>query len=302
MNTQGTFWRYTFLAAGSIFLTAIAAGQPASDPVERSMRFVDQSLKATELFNADKADQALPIFQDLLKQDRDLDEDGHVALSIGDCLASLGRLDQARQAYQNAAKLHPDLKSRIDQRLLQLALKGEITEELIAKLRTAAKTKNETQYSVNVQLERALIKKAGTLLVEAGDALQAAIKAGGPFGEGSRLLNRPAVLDEMIADLKNYTDFMDIGLGKSPARVFKELSEPEVIVLIQQCRWVTVRPGKPAMKFEMTTDKTGKLQTTANGKTLHLTPAQQSLVQRHQQRINAILLEAAEKPNAKIKK
>jgi tetratricopeptide (TPR) repeat protein len=301
MNTRGTFWRYTFLAAGSIFLTAIAAGQPAADPVERSMRFVDQSLKATELFNAGKPDQALPIFQDLLKQDQDLDEDGYVAISIGDCLTALGRTDQARLAYQQAAKLHPDLQPKIDQHLIELALKGKITDDMIAKLRIAAKANKETQFNAGFQLGRALIKKATQLLTEAAETIQATVKAGGPFGDSGYVQNQPAILNEWITDMKSFSDRLDKGLGKPTIRLIEEEKELEVNISKQQWRWETDRQGKPTVSFVITVDKTGKLHTTANGKPLILTAAQQRLLQHHQQRINAIILEAADKPTTKTK-
>jgi hypothetical protein len=69
----------------------------------------------------------------------------------------------------------------------------------------------------------------------------------------------------------------------------------------QHWQWESTIPEKPAMEFELTGGKAGNAQITANGKPLTLTPAQQSAINYHQQRINAILLKVAQPPTSQPK-
>lgn len=154
--------------------TGRAQAAPPTDPVDRAMWFVDRCAEATEQMNAGQYDEALAGFRKLATTCGDLDEDGFVAIAIGDCLAALRRDDEARAAYQAARAAHPDQATSIDRKLVELEMAGPVTNDLIDRLRQLVATANDanTRTAFQWQLARALQKRAKALLDESVLALR----------------------------------------------------------------------------------------------------------------------------------
>ena len=119
-------------------------------------------------------EQALEIFQELVADYSDLDDDGYAAVGVADCLAVLARDDQARAAYERVAETHPELAAKAKEQLVELELVGQITESLVVELRLAADLGGDNRFLANWQLGRALEKYAKALLDEAATAFRTA--------------------------------------------------------------------------------------------------------------------------------
>jgi len=281
------------LVLGAVLTGASAFAQTdANDPVERSMRFVDQSLKATELYNSGKTDQSLEIFQELLARDQVLDEDGYVAFSVGDCLAVLKRIDQAKAAYELAGRLHPDLGPQAVQRIIELSLAGEITDDLINSLRSAAGVEDQSRYLANLQLGRALEKRARTLLMEAVSAFQTACGPDSTIFETPNFTTVKKLADDLDADVTK----MEKRWGKPGQPLgtsLQTVSTSQKVSIVVEEQSKAEAGGNSSTTYQVTIDKDGKTQITAEGQPVKLTDAQQNLIKNHQQRINEILAEAA---------
>ena len=176
------------------------AAVPA-DPVERAMYFVEKSAQATELFNAGRPADALVTFQEILAGCPELDEDGYVAISIGDCLAALDQPAEARSAYAAALAAHPEMKAGIEARMAELDLSGAITDALIARLRLAAQAKDDARFAANWRLGRALLGRAEDLLREATAAFDTVKKSEGLCELSRALAARAVSLAELSDDL-----------------------------------------------------------------------------------------------------
>ena len=68
---------------------------------------------------------------------------------------------------------HPELGEQVAERLTELELAGEVSDELIARLRQEAGVEDERRHQANWRLGRALQKRAKSILVEAADAFRA---------------------------------------------------------------------------------------------------------------------------------
>lgn len=287
---------------GAVLLAGGAAWgiQDPSDTVERTMTFVDKSAEATELLSSGKTQEALAVFQDLQSRYGDLDQDGYVAMSIGDCLTTLGRLDEARQAYQAAGQSHFELANRVNQRLVELELAGEVTDDLLARLRFTVQMSTPVDFMANWRLGRALQKRAWAVLTEATAAFHAALDSGTPFGECAGQSDHVAELDELTQDLGHLIDTMESHWGKFLSGNLQELrtgpkNGPAITSQKQECQWEVNVNGQPPVSLQITTDEKGHRHFLAEGKPLSLNATQLLLLKRHEQRINEILLEAAGK-------
>ncbi len=278
---------------------AWAQGPGLEDPVERAMHFIDKTLEATELYNSNKVQEALAAFQGLAASHADLDEDGYVAIGLADCLAALERDDEARAAYEAAAGSHPDLATTVAQRLTELELAGQITDDLIERLRVDAHAQDSSRSVAAWQLGRALQKRARSLLNEAVSAFRTAADPASQVPSAGAVLNHAAALEELTEDLASLIRQMDgkwptaRRLGMLPASRGKTKAA-HTLTARNRCEWVTHVRGGRRTEFQIEQDaKTGQTRITTNGKTVKLSYTQRFLLQRHAEGISAILLEAA---------
>src|SRR5262245_34733006 len=80
-----------------LLATAIARAQtPSTDPIERSIALVDQSTEAVDLYNQGKYADALAMFKALIQTYPEQDTDGLAVLGMGDSLAALGKIEEAK--------------------------------------------------------------------------------------------------------------------------------------------------------------------------------------------------------------
>lgn len=276
-----------------------AWAQNPGQEVDRSFRFIERMAQATDLFNADKPQEALDIFRDLAANYPDLDEDGDAAIGIGDCLSLLGLYDQARAAYQGAAAAHPNLQASIVERLADLDLAGEVSDEALARLRADAASGRPVAYW---RLGRALQKRAQAMLTEAAKSFRAAETAdasGELFPKPSMLTNHTAALEELGKDLGTLigrTESFWSSLRGVPRKVAEAQAEAkEGIVGLERGKaeyLVRTKDGQ-RMEIQIRRESDCDEQIVINGKTVQLKPEDQRRIQQYQVRINAILLEAA---------
>ncbi len=253
-------------------------------------------MEATDLLNAGKPAEALPIFQELTAQDADLDSDGFAMLSMGDCLTQLGRPEEARRVFLKTAAAHPERKAEIDQRLLDLELAGPITDDLILRLRAAAGVPDDSRYVGAWNLGRALQKKAKELLDDASNQITLAglgnLRDPSPGAFQAVLADIREQLASAIAELENRwrrgtidEEGMDGGKSVRPT--------PSNVV---SCRWewtIQSSEEKP-IRMEIRQDAIDeKTAISVDGKTVELPRTQAALIRMHQERISRILSEAA---------
>ena len=296
------------IAAGVACLLMCGAAawsqEESDDLVDRTMHFIERASEATELFNAEKLTEALAVFRELNEDGADLDEDGLVGMGVGDCLAGLGRTAEAREAYVALVARNPDLTERVGERLTELELAGEVSDELIARLRRRAGEPGDAGQVGKWRLARARQKRARAMLAEAAETFRSLVDLGWALPPPSWLGRYTALLEELSKDLgaligqletrwqspRVETDRQKVGrLGskKGPAggRIVTERIRTEV----------SVRLGdEPPVEFGVTLDKAGdRPEITADGKPVKLTDTQRLLLQYHRERMSAILLEAA---------
>jgi tetratricopeptide (TPR) repeat protein len=282
------------------------AGSPhMEDPVERSMTFIDKTMQATKLANDNKTKEALALFEKLAADYGDLDEDGYVAIAIGDCLATLERLEEARTAYKNAAEAHPELANSVRQRLVELELAGQVSEVLVEDLRVEAANQDEATAAAYWRLGRALQKRAKATLIEAATAFRLA----GSVEPSQISLVRPApmrrqaaMLDELAEDLGALIDqseekwgwLRQLMVGGSPRGRAKPV-KPDLVVHARRCEYTVQTREDPPIRLEITQDQDDcAMRCAADGEPIRLTETQKLLIGRHEARISAILLEATE--------
>lgn len=279
--------------------TSSVATEP--DSPDRAMEFVEKSVQATELFNEHKFAEALTLFQDLMQTYGDLDEDGYVAMSLADCLNGLGRRDEAKAMYQTVVAAHENLAQVIQQRIREMALSGPPDDVFLEELRVAALTEVENAYAAKVQLARALQKRAVSLLAEAVEVFRAAAETDPNLAQPSRRMvsGQAEMLAEMQEDLTALINRMDRAWN-----VLNALKEPNDAhetgasgVGTYRAEWDAAQGGEP-LKIETTWEECGDLQVTVNGKPLVLNRTQSLVIRRHQERINALILEAMKNPPA----
>jgi hypothetical protein len=281
------------------------AAQDAAQNVERSFHFIERLSDATELFNAGKPAEALVIYADLASKSPDLDEDGYAAIGVGDCLASLNQNEQARAAYASAVAAHPDLKANVTTRLAELDV-AEATEEAIIRLGEAAKSGSATDLW---RLGRGLQKRAETILAEASKSFKAAAASQSaellPGYLARSLTSHVAVLEEFTRDLSAVVEQTESSWSarhvvrlapKAPGAAIG----PTFTTERQKAEYLLQTPEGQRLEVQVRGESDyDAVQVTVNGKVVELSETEKQLVQRYQDRMNTILMEAAKRTDSK---
>jgi hypothetical protein len=276
-------------------LAAAPAWGQAVEAVDRSMYFIDKAAQATDLLNAGKAQEALPILQELATSYADEDEDGYVGLTLGDCLTDLKRNDEARTAYGAVLSRHPDLQDRVAQKLDELDVSGEITDDAIRRLRTEAQTPENG--SAKWRLGRALQKRAAAYLVEAIAAFRS---TGEPSLPGcdkweANAAGHAGQLEDLLADLNTLIQQIEDRWKIK----FADLEKKDKFegIVTEQRRMEQVLRAPDGKRYEIVLRRESQdrpAQITVNGRPLELTGAQRRVLEQHQERVNAVLIQAAQ--------
>jgi tetratricopeptide (TPR) repeat protein len=274
----------------------------ANDP-DRAMVFVEKTARATDLFTQHKLPEALAAFAELARDYPDLDEDKYVAIGLADCLYAMGRDEQARAAYkavadQAVAAGHPELKQVVAVRLRDMDLAGpQISDALIAELRREAGTASgEQRMSGQMQLGRALQKRAAGLLKEAVAMFRIAGEKDGEIANsGQRAMSSQlAMLAEIQEDLASLVDRVEKTWGA--VRTLGEIIDhgsPDAGITDYRAEWSTSAADARQVKIMVAWRKgESSPQITVNGRIIKLNSTQVLLLQRHSERINAIIQEA----------
>ncbi|HUW81600.1 MAG TPA: tetratricopeptide repeat protein [Phycisphaerae bacterium] len=311
-----TAWPVLWRRAAISILTIVLAGDAGwarspdvEDPVERSMTFIDKTMDATKLANDNRTKEALALFEKLAADYGDLDEDGYVAMAIGDCLAALKRYREARTAYQNAAEAHPQLADSVRQRVVELELAGEVGEALVEDLRVATADQDEATAGARWRLGRALQKRAKSTLIEAATAFRLAASVEPTQVSLCRphaMRRQAAMLEELAEDLGALIDQTEDEWGwvrqliaGGPPRGSAKPARPDLVVQARHCEYTVQTREDPPIKLEITQDKDDcTMRCAADGRPMVLTETQKLLIRRHEARISAILLEAVEQDKA----
>ncbi|HSW44433.1 MAG TPA: tetratricopeptide repeat protein [Phycisphaerae bacterium] len=286
-------------------------GQSANpdDAIARSMRFVEESMAATDLLNAGKPAEALVLLQQLSREQPELDEDGYVAITLGDCLALLGRGPEARETYAAAAVVHPQRKVEIEQKTIAIDLAGPISDELIARLRKSAAVSGEEPSVAAWQLARALQKRARDLLNEAIDSFTRAYESGlaVPF-RPCRGEQWPVLID-LSRQLSLFIGRFEERWARYPQQpLLHDETKPGATAdegepLMTEAAWTIQQPDGRRVVFELLQPEAkAPPQITADGRPVNLTPDQTALVRAYQQRISEILTEMTPAPSGILKK
>src|SRR5207249_3043580 len=106
----------------------------------------------------------------------DLDTEGFATITMGDCLAAMGRIDEARAAYQSVPTADPKRRAALEARLAELELKAPLSESVLDRLRAAAQQPGGAQFEAAWRLARALQKRALDHLTEAAQSFRNAAK------------------------------------------------------------------------------------------------------------------------------
>ncbi|HOW72489.1 MAG TPA: hypothetical protein PKY77_17965 [Phycisphaerae bacterium] len=280
-------------------------GQSTTDPVERSMQFIEQSMKATDLFNEGKVKEALAVFTKLLETSPDLDEDGYVALSVGDCLAVLDRREGARAAYEAAQAAHSDLAGAVDDRLIELELAGNVSDSLLDRLRFAATGRSEKRFVAAWQLGRALQKRVQALLIEAASAFRMAAQLDSPIPKTDWQADHLVDLDDLNEQLTGVIERVERRWAELRRYLSGRQGTGEQLPMqpssTQNRQYeCTLRiAGGEQVVLRGSQDRTdGGPRFTANGKPIQLNEGQADSIRRYQERIDHILLEAANRRSA----
>lgn len=273
------------LYAGVLLALLTGSGLQAqtTDPVDRAMYFIERSTEATELLNSQKFEEALAIFRELSMYS-DQDTDGYVAAAIGDCLAGLNRPAEARAAYDRALAAHPDLKESLNRKIAELDVIGEVSEEGLARLRAAAPGNSAAQW----RLARGLQQRARALLSEAAAAFRNAAEAGNPMAmEGT---TQATLLEDVVQELGKLVSQRDVLDIKKAMREHAERWEPQR----QHVEQVLRRHDGRSYEIQIRREGTQSPEISVNGSQLPLTCEQLRLLQIYQERINAVLIQAAD--------
>jgi len=276
---------YRLLCAGVLLALLAGSGVQAqtTDPVDRAMYFIERSTEATELLNCQKFEEALAIFKELATYS-DQDTDGYVAAAIGDCLAGLNRPAEARTAYDRALAAHPDLKESLNRKIAELDVIGEVSEEGLARLRAAAPGNSAAQW----RLARGLQQRARALLSEAAAAFRNAAEAGNPMAmEGT---TQATLLDDVVQELGKLVSHRDVLDINKAIREKADRWEPQR----QQMEQVLRRGDGRSYDIQIHREGNQSPVISVNAQPLQLNCEQLRLLQIYQDRINAVLLQAAD--------
>jgi len=265
------------------------------DRIERKMAFVEKCVEATELMGSRQFEQALAIFEALNRDYSDLDADGFAAISAGDCLLALERREEARRAYQLAASLHPELRERVEQRIIDLELTQDVDDGLIERLRRRAAAGGEGQQLAQWDLARALQRRALPLLEEADSAVRAAM---GETSLGRQMGEMHLSMLKHVSD--SLTSLVDQIEGFHRMRQFDKPASDKPLppaLTIEDLEWrmkAGVKDAAP-VAFEIRRTESCEIEATGDGKTIELAPDQQFMLRHYQEAIGRILVEAAGK-------
>lgn len=275
-----------------------AQAQSTQDSLDRSLDFVDKTAQATELFNSDQTRAALDLFRQMATNYPDLDEDGYVGLSIGDCLAALGEYDQARTAYAALLAGRPDLQSKVEARLVDAELlSGTISDGTLARLRAeAAGTQDGDTVKSRMRLAWALEKRAHALLAEAASLFRSISQVG--WVKGDNESSRHALLlEEINQDLARLMAQTDALFGsRTLPQCDGDSEDRKSAVRTERRRVECVLRTPDGKRFELQirrAQEAGAEEILVNGRSLELSEDEARLIQRHQDRINALLAQAA---------
>ncbi|MBP7933499.1 MAG: hypothetical protein KA354_02515 [Phycisphaerae bacterium] len=262
-------------------------------------------MKATDLFNEGKVKEALAVFKKLLETNPDLDEDGYVALSIGDCLAVLDRREDAKAAYEAAQAAHSDLAGAVDDRLIELELAGNVGDSLLDRLRFAATGRSEKRFVAAWQLGRALQKRAQALLIEAASAFRMAAQLDSPIPktdwQADHLVDLDDLNDQMTGAIerveRRWAELRRYLSGRQGPGEQLPIQQSSTQRRQYECTLRTAGGGQVVLRGSQ--DRTdGGPRFTANGKPIQLNEAQADFIRRYQERIDHVLLEAANRKSA----
>lgn len=293
-------WALTVLLSLWYPAGPLAAQDPARD-VDRSFQFIERLAEATNLFNAGKAEEALAVYRELLSGSPDLDEDGYAAIGVGDCLAALGHHEPARTAYAAALAAHPDIQSNVAGRLAELDV-ADADDNALTRLRTAAASGKAIDLW---RLGRALQRRAESLLLEAGRTFRSAATA--PPAEllpkymSKSLVGHVAVLEELTRDLSAIVARTELTwdmpqranslVQTTPAPV---ATEPTFTTQRQKAEFLLETQDRRRVEVQLRGESDcDPVQVTVNGRSVELNETEMQLIQRHRDRINTILMEAA---------
>jgi len=272
-----------------VLLTGSTFGQQdPSDQVERSMRYVDRVTEANGLFNQGKTEQALTIYEELDRQDRDLDEDGFVLASKGDCLAELNRIEEARQAYMAAIQLHPELEPRISERLMKLTLAGEVGDDEVSQLRDYVQKRSDGASFLMLSL--GLQKRAHAILTDAIAAIKLAGEESAVWNSCSKKMEP---LQDVADDLASMIEQSQDHWGFSPKiRKQSQKNEQEKVSLKkQEGEWEVSAGENVRTRVQVKTDGKGEISILAGGKKVSLTQEQKEQIRHRQQQLGQAIYE-----------
>lgn len=289
------------IRAGCLMALVAAGAQAqdsqADDPVERDMNFVRRVSEGTQLYTLGQYEQALAIFEPLLRTHAELDEDGFVAMAVGDCWMHLKRPQQARQAFHAALARHPNLAEQIEGRLIEADLAGPIDQALIERLRKLRQTRGHSLPQAGWYLARALTQQAGSLLQEAAEVFREASTA--MAARGSNCPPRSDTVPELTALLQRLNTVIDAersagllaetALDEQDKLQSRDIAQPAVH--LESLTLVTRTPAQRSYIIR-TGDSAEGLVVTSADQTLPLTSAQQREIRSCQEKIAAILQEA----------
>lgn len=278
------------------------------DEADRSMAFVEKTVQATNLFNDRKLPEALKLFQELSQKYSDLDEDGYAAMGLADCLHAMARDGEARKVYQAVAVKHADLKATANMRIREIDLaSGDVSDALIEDLRHVAGTAGEQRVSAQLQLGRALQKRAVALLREAVATFRRASEEDRHLAHPVQrtISNQAVLLAEIQEDLASLVNRVENtwGLARTLGEILDsgslEHTSGDADMADYQAKWrAEASTGKQASVQAAWGKGQATPRITVDGREIKLNSTQALVIQRHQQRINAIVQEASQSEQA----
>jgi tetratricopeptide (TPR) repeat protein len=303
--------RFVPAMLGAGFMAVVGAKAVfAADATDRSMAFVEKSVEATNLYNQRKLPEALAMFQELTQKYPDLDEDGYVMMGLADCLHALGRNDEARAAYQSVAARHVDQKETALSRIRELEVAGvQITDALIKELQQAAAAAGDNQISAQLQLGRALQKRAAALLKEAVTAFRSAGEKSRDIGAAGQqtIAEQAAVLAEIHEDLASLVDRVDKTWGgmRTLGEIARSTSPDGGGANIADYRaeWTTVAGGDKRSSIQVSWSKGQTApRIVVDGRIIPVNSTQARVLQRYQERMLAVLQETIQTDQAQAER